>query len=113
MARILVVNNDIELMSLLQRWLEKKNYNVKYTGDPEEVFNSLDTFKPDLMIIDILRKDVIQALNKNHSPIPILLMNSYARLEKTNDIEVDDIIEKPFNLEILDKKVKKLCPVQD
>ena len=36
MAKILVVNNDIDMMSLLKKWLQRKNYEVKYTSNGED-----------------------------------------------------------------------------
>ncbi len=46
MARILVINNDIDTMSLLRDWLERKKYIVKYTSDSQEVLHLVREFKP-------------------------------------------------------------------
>lgn len=58
MKKILVVNNDIDTMSLLKRWLEKRDYLVEFTGSQEKVFSILKKFTPELVIVDVLQKDV-------------------------------------------------------
>ncbi len=62
MNKVLVVNNDIDTMSLLQSWLEKKSFEVKYTGDPEEVPVLIREFKPHVALIDILQYEVTEKI---------------------------------------------------
>jgi len=110
MKKILVVNNDFDTMTLLQKWLENKTYKVKYTGNQEEVPAIMKEFSPGLVIVDVLQKNVVEQLKTNEETcsIPVLLMTGYTLRAKNNNLPVDDTIEKPFELPLLEKKIEKL-----
>ena len=110
MKKILVINNDFDTMTLLKNWLEKRTYKVKYTGNQEEVSKIIKEFAPELVIVDVLQREVIKQLKirKETSSVPVLLMTGYALRQVNNQLPVDDIIEKPFNLSLLEKKIEKL-----
>lgn len=111
MGKILVVNNDIDAMSLLKKWLERKKYKVKYTSNGEEVPDIVKEFAPDLLLVDVLHSKVAGELKTNEQTkkIPIILMTGYTiSNENSNDVDVDDVIEKPFDLPLLEKKVEEL-----
>ena len=97
-------------MSLLKNWLERKRYDVQYTGNKDEVWKILKEFAPELIMIDVLQIDVIEQLKNNYvaRPFLVLLMTGYTFRYINNDIPVDDTIEKPFNLRLLEKKIERL-----
>ena len=110
MQRILIVNNDFETMTLLKSGLEKKHYEVLFTGNKNEIIPLTKTFEPQLILIDILHKDIICELKMvntiNH--IPILLMTGYTQRGNNEITEADDTIEKPFDLSLLQQKIERL-----
>jgi DNA-binding response OmpR family regulator len=110
MKKILVINNDFDTMILLKNWLEKKTYKVKYTGKQEEVMGVMKEFNPELVIIDILQKHIAEDIKNNEETrsVPILLMTGYTLRQKISHVPSDDVIEKPFNLPLLEKKIEKL-----
>jgi DNA-binding response OmpR family regulator len=103
--KILIINNDMDAMSLLQTWLERKGYNVRFTEDAGSVNDLIHEFKPQLIIVDILQREVAENLKFNNEVKSVLLMKGYTLKSKKNDLAVDDIVEKPFNLPLLEKKV--------
>ena len=110
MEKILVVNNDVDTMTLLKSWLEKKAYKVKYTADKAEVADLVKEFNPRVVLVDVLQKDVIEQLKEDVETrtIPVLLMTGYTMRQKNPRVPADDTIEKPFNLNLLEKKIEKL-----
>lgn len=110
MEKILVVNNDLDTMTLLKGWLERKKYKVEFTGESEEVPALIRKLRPKLLIVDVLREDVVDQVKNNEETkeIPVLLMTGYTMRKKTPEIKADDVIEKPFNLDLLEKKIAKL-----
>ncbi|MDD4956129.1 MAG: response regulator [Candidatus Omnitrophica bacterium] len=52
--RILAIDDDKGLLSLLQFNLEAEGYEIQTLADPMRTEEYIDKFKPDLMIIDIL-----------------------------------------------------------
>ncbi|MEO9033238.1 MAG: response regulator [Ginsengibacter sp.] len=110
MKKILVVNNDFDTMSLLKNWLEKKAYQVKFTGNSDDVFTIIKKFDPDLIFIDVTHSILISKLKLylDKKFVPMLLMTGYTFREATRKLPVDDAIEKPFNLGLLEKKIETL-----
>ncbi len=110
MAKILVVNNDVDTMTLLQDWLERKNYTVKYTSNSEAVHYLVKEFRPNVVLVDILQKKVAEELKRNveTAEVPMLLMSGYTNSLTSLEVEPDDVIEKPFSLHLLQQKIENL-----
>ena len=110
MEKILVVNNDLDTMTLLKSWLEKKAYKVEFTGDKKVVPDLVKEFHPGVVLVDVLQKDVVEQLKNDEETrtIPVILMTGYTLRQKIPPVPADDIIEKPFNLNLLEKKIEKL-----
>ncbi len=110
MTNILIINNDFDTLNLMKLWLEKKAYTVRFTENKEEVPFILKEFKPELIIVDVLQKEVLEQLkmNKETALIPVLLMTGYTSRSQDNSLIVDDTIEKPFNLRLLENKINWL-----
>ncbi|MEO6637963.1 MAG: response regulator [Ginsengibacter sp.] len=108
MHRILIINSSQETMRLLERWLERREYDVKFTIHLGEVVDMLKDFNPKLIIIDVDQRSVIPSIKSYSRAIPLLLMTGYTSHGAANSLPVDDIIEKPFTLELLGKKVDQL-----
>jgi DNA-binding response OmpR family regulator len=110
MENILVINNDEDTMDLLKKWLEKKAYRVDYTSNKNAVPDMIREFQPSLIIMDVLQKELLPALKKNKEScdVPVLLMTGYTRTNNSREGLVDDVIEKPFNLNLLQYKIESL-----
>ena len=112
MQKILIVNNDLDTMSLLKAWLQKKNYDVIFTANKDEVISIIQAFHPQLILIDILHINMIKKIKakpRNNS-IRIMVMTGYTHRGNNTMAGVDDTIEKPFDLPLLEDKIKKLLP---
>ncbi len=110
MKKILVVNNDFDTMNLLKSWLEKKGYEVKFTGNFYEAVRLMKVFAPALIIIDILQHAIVRSIKsqKEFEDIPMLLMTGYTSPPVDKNLPVDDCIEKPFDIPLFEKKIKML-----
>lgn len=110
MNRILLVNNDLDSMDLLKSWLETKTYEVKITTSREDVPRLMREFKPGIVMADIIQQQVISDLKQNEHTcdIPVMLMSGYTKRQDSLHLKADDIIEKPFNLPLLEFKLNKL-----
>ncbi|MFC1514371.1 PleD family two-component system response regulator [Candidatus Omnitrophota bacterium] len=56
--RILFVDDDEEVLDGISSLLERNNYEVVLTSDPNEVLKLSRHLKPDLIILDILMPDI-------------------------------------------------------
>ena len=114
MQRVLIINSSYETMHLLERWLERKRYDVKVTGDLDSVLDIIEDFRPDALLIDIDQDSVIPKIKDNvdMQSIPILMMTGFVHnIDKRTSI-ADDTIEKPFSLDLLQKKIETLITVE-
>ncbi|MEP6594806.1 MAG: response regulator [Ginsengibacter sp.] len=110
MDKILVINNDNDTMSLLKIWLERKSYHVKYTSSGDNIPQLMKSYKPKLVLVDVLQNNVAEEIKNNEetSDVPVILMTGYTSRQTPLEVMVDDIIEKPFDLALLEQKIERL-----
>lgn len=104
MEKILVCDDDKEIVEAIEIYLVQEGYEVLKAYDGEEALGVLKTRQPDLLIIDVMmpRLDGIRATLKiregNNMPIIILSAKS-EDADKILGLNVgaDDYLTKPFN----------------
>lgn len=100
---ILVIDDDIELTTRLERYLKDFDFKVEAVTHSEKGLQYLQEKKPKLVILDVMLPDmngldVCKQIRKN-SQIPIIILS--ARGEVTDriiglELGADDYIKKPF-----------------
>ncbi len=107
MDRILVVDDDHDIVRLVRSYLEKAGYEILTAYDGESALRLLRAEKPQLLILDLMLPDrdgwdvarLVRSDNKL-AAIPIIMLT--ARVEDNDkivglEIGADDYITKPFN----------------
>lgn len=117
-TRILMVDDEADLVWAVQRSLCDEGYEVFTAGDGVEALAVAQRRHPDLIILDIVmpRLDGIQALHKlrrdpNLAAVPILFLTSRSAIEdriKGFDEGADDYVVKPFDLREIKVRIKAL-----
>ncbi len=118
MNRILIVDDNEKLCTLLKRYTRDKFY-VEYCLSPADVVNLISDQPFDLIILDIVFKDYngIEFLPKLRE----IYSNPIIFLSAQTDISMriaglrggaDDFITKPFNLEELTLKIEKILGLE-
>jgi DNA-binding response OmpR family regulator len=113
--RILVIDDEPDLVAVLKVRLETQGYEVDSAGDGFEGLKKVEQSSPDLIILDVLmpRMDgftFILELKKNdkHKHIPVIVLTAKEMMSDLFKIEgVPDYIVKPFEVDELMAKVKK------
>ena len=104
MNRILVCDDDREIVDAIEIYLQQEGYEVAKAYDGEEALAELKKQPADLLIIDVMmpRLDGIRATLKirEESSIPIIILS--AKSEDSDkilglNIGADDYLTKPFN----------------
>jgi len=120
MARILVVDDDPDITFALTLFLKKDQHDVHTAASRAQGMEALKTFKPDLMILDVMMEQpddgiaMAQELRRTGNTLPILMLTSVGkvtgmRFDRDNDlVPVDAFFEKPVKPEDLLKKVNEL-----
>ena len=115
--KILVVDDDARLRSLLQRFLEEAGYAVKAVGDAEQMDRALSRELYSLMVLDLMLPgedgySFCQYLRKELAlDLPVIFMTARDQLEdklEGFDRGGDDYIVKPFALPELAARVSAL-----
>lgn len=104
MNRLLVVDDDIELCSLVTKYLELEGFEVKTVNEGEQGIELALSGKYTLVILDVMLPGVngFDALRRirTHSRVPVLMLSARAEeVEKIVGLEIgaDDYLAKPFN----------------
>lgn len=110
MPRIMIVDDDPEISSLLQYTMESAGHIVKVCDNGRDVVNMLKEFKPDLMILDVMLPGIdgyTLATSISEDPelarIPIIVLSA---LEPSKGLftkfnQVAAFLTKPFNTDDL------------
>ncbi len=114
--RILVVDDEFSIVTLLQYNLEQSGYEVIVANDGEAGMKAVALHQPDLIILDIMLPvmdgiEVCKRLRQNKVITPILMLSAKAEeFDKIIGLELgaDDYITKPFSPRELMARVKAL-----
>ncbi len=119
-ARILIVEDDRPIAANLQALLTAKGYEVFLAHDGHEGLAQARDKKPDLALLDILLPELggfeICEILKSEPETKKIKIVMITALERFEDIEealqhgADDYLIKPFNIEQVLKKMRKLLP---
>jgi DNA-binding response OmpR family regulator len=113
MYKLLIIEDDEKLQSLLKEYLEKYGYCVSTITDFRDIERQFEKVHPDLVLLDInlpcsdgyyLCRSI-----RRKSCVPILIISARSgEMEQILGIEsgADDYIVKPVNPEILLSKIK-------
>ena len=113
--KILVVDDDPEISSLLQYTLESLGHKVKVCDNGREVLEMLHSYKPDLLVLDVmlpgidgysLTAQIAEDPVLNKMPIVVLSALEPSRTMFQRFSQVAGFLTKPFNTDDLIEAVK-------
>jgi DNA-binding response OmpR family regulator len=117
MKKIFAVDDEHDLLYTIKQVLEfyNKNYKVTTIDSGKKLFILLKKESPDLILLDIMMPDINgwEIFNKLKSRIewkniPVIFISSVA--DDTSKVTAynigDDFIEKPFEAELLKRKIE-------
>jgi len=120
MPKILIVDDDPDVLEAAKLCLEKEGYEVVTAGNRNDGMETVDAAGPDLLVLDVMMTEpddgiaMAQDLRKAGFSKPILMMSSISKVTgldygKDNEVTpVDDFVEKPVKPATLIEKVKEL-----
>jgi len=123
--KILVVDDDPDILEAISLILESQGYKVVTARDGVEGLANLKAEKPDLLILDLLMpkmdgfavcKELQDPRWSKYKDMPILILTSVREeasrrryeLETGLELDVDDYVEKPVSPDTLLERVGRL-----
>lgn len=108
MIRILMIDDDLEVLKINKNFFEEKNCSVKICSNATEGEEAVKKFKPDCILLDVMMPDMdgftLCKMIRKNTDVPILFISGKVteedKLEGFN-AGADDYIEKPYSLKEL------------
>lgn len=105
MTKILVVDDELSIVTLLQFNIEKAGFEVITASDGQEGYELAIAEKPDLIVLDLMLPgmdgiEVTKKLRSEKIDVPILMLTAKdEELDKIIGLELgaDDYLTKPFS----------------
>jgi DNA-binding response OmpR family regulator len=118
--KILVVDDEPDIVDFLQDLLEQVGYTVAITDKAEYAEKPYDGGLPDLILTDVLLsgkdgREIVKHLKSQEETrhIPVIMFSAHPTVEKTaRAAGADDFVAKPFEIdEVLTKIAKHVLPI--
>lgn len=114
--RILFAEDDPNLGSILNDFLEVKGYDVTYCKDGNEVLSAFSKDTYDLCVLDVMMPKLdgftaARELRKTDQNVPIIFLTAKSlQADKLEGLKIgaDDYITKPFNSEELFLRIQNI-----
>lgn len=104
MPKLLIVDDNKQITSILEEYAKKEGYETIIALDGEQALEKFSAERPDILLLDVMmpKKDgfaVCREIRKN-SNVPIIMITARGEdFEKIMGLEIgaDDYIVKPFS----------------
>ena len=116
MAKILIIDDSPDLLDMLSMILKIRGHEIITSIDFLGSIKSINKFQPDLLILDVLLgsyngRDICKEIKKFFPALPILLMSASSKLLLNfKDCNADAVLEKPFEMHVLNQTIASLLP---
>ena len=111
--KILVVDDEPEVRKLMEHVLTTKGYEVRLAENGRVGLAALDTFRPDLVLLDMHMPEMdgaetLRELARRSPGLPVIMVTVNEDVETTSrllQLGAADYVPKPFNLEYLEQAI--------
>lgn len=116
MAKVLVVDDDVDLLASVKLSLQMHGFDVLALGTANGIYNEIRCFKPHVILLDIMicendGRIVCQKIKTEsyYRNVPVILYSSYTDLLKAYMLyRADAYVEKPFDIDFLVNKINSV-----
>ena len=113
--RILVVDDEPDILEFLQIILQEEGYTVLTVEKGDCVENFYNGSLPDIILIDVLLsgkdgREIVKHLKRQEETkhIPIIMFSAHPNAELTaEEAGAEDFVAKPFDIDFLLKKIEQ------
>ena len=113
MSRLLIVDDDVEILALLKKFFVQHSYDVAVATDGDAMWAAIAEQRPDVVILDVMLpgQSGLTLCQRLHSEqrIPIIMLTAMAELSDRIiglELGADDYLSKPFDARELLARVR-------
>ena len=114
--KILIIEDETELMEVIRQSLEKENFRVETAGDYATALDKIISFDYDCILLDIMLPggsglDILQELKNLDKSDNVIIISAKDSLDdKLMGLELgaDDYLTKPFHIAELNARIKSV-----
>jgi adenylate cyclase len=120
--KILIVDDEPFNLDLLEQELADQNYAIERAGDGEEALEKVESFKPDVILLDYMMPkmngiEVVKRLRQDerYKSLPVILLTAKGSQEdkvRGLDAGADDYVVKPFDSFELLARVRSMMRIK-
>ncbi len=115
MAKILIIDDDIDILEVVTLLLTTKCYDVQTIFNAEETLNKIKSFNPDLILLDVNigqhdGREICKILKSDGTikHIPVILFSAMPELQHIYpECEATGYIAKPFDANYLFETIER------
>ncbi len=119
MKEILVIDDDLMILSSIERQLKNEEYSLDLESNPVTGLEKLENKKYDLVLCDLRMKpingtEVVKKIRENDPEMPIIVLTGYvddALFDEVKTIGCNEFLIKPVRksqlIEVIDRQLKK------
>lgn len=114
MKKILVVDDEFDLLDAIKSALEREHYEVLTCEDSSEAMAKVREWQPDLMLTDLMMPNldgyqlIMNVREQERTHRPIVLMSLTQPTAMKEHIGWDEFLQKPFNYRELVETVQRV-----
>ncbi|MEO8819962.1 MAG: response regulator [Ginsengibacter sp.] len=121
MSKILILDDDQDLLNVVKSMLKKKGFEVLAFADWRKAWENIKKTKPNLILLDVFLKgfdglDVCKKIKATFSTrnIPVIMVSSFPNIADTAIYEygADEFIAKPFEVNEMMRKINSVLSVK-
>jgi len=112
-TRILVIDDEQEMLKNYQRLLKRAGHHCQACGDARDLERILAEFRPEIVVTDLMMPEVsgmevLQRVRAWDETVPVILVTAYGSIENAVSamkLKAADFLSKPFSMDELLQKV--------
>jgi DNA-binding NtrC family response regulator len=117
---LLIVDDEPAQLNILSRFFESKKYIVYQASSSKDAFDKAQLYSPDIIITDFAMPDgsglqLVKEVKKILPLISAIIVTAYGTIKTAVEAikeGVDNFVEKPVNLELMEAMVKNILNVK-